>query len=109
MTRTTCVIDIGTIAKILGIDDINFKDYRLVPFHRCRNPGKRSEIQRRDETGICTIHEGVQICRFRTCSAKRSVRPGIKPKASGKRVFPFPMSKILYNRKKKNTGIKTIY
>ena len=63
ITRTTCVIDIGTIAKILGIDDINFKDYRLVPFHRCRNPGKRSEIQRRDETGICTIHEGVQICR----------------------------------------------
>ena len=39
--------------------------------------------------------------RFRTCSAKRSVRPGIKPKASGKRAFPFPMSKILYNRKKK--------
>ena len=51
ITRTTCVIDIGTTAKILGIDDSNFKDYRLVPFRGNNTSGKRSKIQRSHEAG----------------------------------------------------------
>ncbi|WP_081773729.1 PoNe immunity protein domain-containing protein [Treponema sp. C6A8] len=32
ITRTTCVIDIGTIAKILGIDDSKLKDVPYYPY-----------------------------------------------------------------------------
>lgn len=38
ITRTTCVIDIGTIAKILGIDDSGLKNVPYYPYdlvHYC--------------------------------------------------------------------------